>query len=380
MRTGRASLRTRTVIAQPPPVTGAVLTATALAASRAADTDRRRRLAAEVVDAVTAAGLVRHFVPRRWGGREGSCAALFTAVTELATGCAATAWCTSLWATHGRYASYLPERGRADVWAAGPDVRLAAGLRPRDGGCRRTAGGWTVHGGWDHVSGVEWSEWVLLGAPEPEDAATVRVFAVPRAAVRVADDWDSLGLRGTGSHGVSLEETFVPEHRSVPLSAILRGDGEPGAARCHRVPAHLPGSVLLAAPALGAARHALSCWRRQAGRSAGEQPAAAMVLASSAAEIEAAAMLLARAARRADRGPAGELATAGNRRDAAAAVRLLLAVADRLLDAGGMASVAAPHPLHRAWRDIRTVAGHAALHPAAAAQAYAAALGDAQPW
>lgn len=349
-----------------------VTAATAAAAAHAETADRDRRLAVAAVHAVTAAGFARHFVPRRWGGREGDFTGMLTAVAELATGCASTAWCASLWATHARYAGYLPLPARAELWTPGPDVCIAAGLGPQGARCRPVSSGWVVDGRWDYVSGAEWSDWMLVSATETDGPGKARVFAVPRSQVRIEDTWDSLGLRATGSDTVVIEETFVPRHRAVPWDTILHGDRSADAARCRQVPAHLPGGALLAAPALGAARHALSSWRRETGGDS--SPRTAAVLAASSAEIEAADMMLTRAAHRADHDPVDRLLTAANRRDVSAAVRFLLTAVERLLDAGGVASLATAHPVQRAWRDIRTLAAHAALRPSAAAVEYAAAL------
>jgi acyl-CoA dehydrogenase len=66
---------------------------------------------------------------------------------------------------------------------------------------------------------------------EPGDGAEVIHFAVPLAAegVRLEETWDTLGMRGTASHDVVLEDVFVPADRvmgrrpwgefGVPLAA-----------------------------------------------------------------------------------------------------------------------------------------------------------------
>src|SRR3954465_15914209 len=90
--------------------------------ARLADTERK--LADEVVTALTASGLPGHFVPRRWGGAAGGFAALLDQVAELAQGCTSAAWVGMLWAAHGRFAAHLPEEGQRELWGASPDVRI----------------------------------------------------------------------------------------------------------------------------------------------------------------------------------------------------------------------------------------------------------------
>ncbi|WP_234324086.1 acyl-CoA dehydrogenase family protein [Streptomyces sp. NRRL S-481] len=104
---------------------------------------------------------------------------------------------------------------------------------------------------------------------------------------------------------------------------MLAGSPGPGRSRCHTAPAHLGTGLLLCAPALGAARHALREWtawaaRRGAGRLS-ERATLQLTLAQSADDIEAAELLLGDAALRADSGTRAERDVARNRRVAHAA-------------------------------------------------------------
>ncbi|MFF1448616.1 acyl-CoA dehydrogenase family protein [Streptomyces sp. NPDC058274] len=351
------------------------------AAANARLADLNRRLADEVVAAITASGAAGHFVPRRWGGAEGTFGALLADVSALAEGCTSAAWCGMLWAAHGRYAAQLPERGQREVWGASPHVRIAAALMPPAGGAQPVKGGWRVHGTWACVSGIDFAEWVLVSAPEPyEDGRRIRVFAVPAREVTVEDTWDSTGLRGTGSHTVVIGDVFVPHHRSFLQADLIRGSEDPAGARCHTAPAQLAGGLLFCAPALGAARRALGVWSEWAaakstgsGRPQHDSPAVREALACASARIDAAGLLLTRAAHRADTEPVTDLLVAGNQRDAAVAAELLAGAVDRLFRTGGAHIRDAGGELQRLWRDVHTVASHGVLRLEPVATAYAAA-------
>jgi two-component flavin-dependent monooxygenase len=104
-----------------------------------------------------------------------------------------------------------------------------------------------------------------------------------------------------------------------------------------------------------------------------------LAVASAAAEVETAGLLLARAAETADReAPDGEgdiaRDEARNARDCAYAVELLRQATDRLFRAAGTRVQAAGDPLQRAWRDVSCVASHVALRFEPAALRYAAHL------
>src|SRR3954447_19495992 len=104
------------------PAEDAVVRAVREAGAGAAAADRDRRLAPAVVTALKEAGFARHFVPRRWGGREGAFADLITATARIAEQCPSAAWCGMLWAAHGRFAARLPEQGQRELWGSGPNT------------------------------------------------------------------------------------------------------------------------------------------------------------------------------------------------------------------------------------------------------------------
>lgn len=343
--------------------------------------ERERRLTRETVAALEAAGFARHFVPRRWGGDEGTFEALFRATAVVGEGCASAAWCAVLWAAHARFAALLPEEGQKEIWGESPEARIAAALVPPSGSASRVPGGWVLEGEWDLVSGVGHAHWVLLAARETDgpDRPT-RAFAVPKGLVTVRDTWNATGLRATGSDTVLLGATVVPDARSVPLAALLTGGGTDGLPRCHAAPAHLAGGLMFCAPAVGAARRALTVWTRWARTAThGEvrpldRPSARERLARSAVEIEAAELMLRTAAERADTEVITEGLTAANRRDAAVAADWLATAVDRLFRTGGSHLRDREGELYRNWSDVLTVASHGALSLEPAAEVFARSL------
>ncbi|MEV5507948.1 oxidoreductase [Streptomyces orinoci] len=364
-----------------PGLGAAIARAAALARPAAAAADARARLDAAVVAAVTEAGFARHFVPRRWGGTEGTFTELLDAAAQLGESCPSTAWCATLWAWHGRFAAVLPERGQRELWARGPDTRIAATVVPPAGQAGKVPGGWRVTGRWRFASGVDHADWLLVSTPDPRGAQHgPLVLALPRQQARIAAPWNGVGLRGTGSHDIALDGAEVPEHRAFSLPLLLRGDMRPGRARCHAVPPELAAGQLMCAPALGAARRALAVWTGQATARAAEGPAALAMpiweaLARATAELDAAALLLRQGTRRADRETVvtPEL-TARARCEAALAAEMITTAVERLFRTGGTHAGDASGELQRAWRDVHTATAHAALRLGPAAQDYGLAV------
>lgn len=348
----------------------------ATAARYARVADEERRLGDRTVAAVARAGFPSYFVPRVHGGHQGRFAPLLPAVAGLAESCASSGWCAALWAAHGRYAALLPEQGRRELWAHSPDTRIAAGLVPHSATAVRTGSGWRVHGRWECVSTADSSQWLLLAAKVPRDSGrpdATRVFAVPCADIEVARSWNASGLRGTGSDTVTLGPTDVPAHRSFDFAEIASGRTGGEAARCYTAPALLVGGLLFCAPALGSARAALRSWTESASASAPLTGTLSGTLARTSAEIDAAELVLAAAARRADTDPVTPLAVARNHRDAVVVMDMLVTAVERLFRTGGHACDASG-TVQRCWRDVHTAATHAVLRFESAADRYADAL------
>ncbi|MEU7278987.1 acyl-CoA dehydrogenase family protein [Streptomyces sp. NPDC045431] len=359
----------------PAPRAGAAAEAAGLYAAHA---ERSRTLHPDTAGALVEAGFARQFVPRRLGGSGGTFTGLLHAVATVGERCASAAWCGVLQAMHGRLAALLPEGAHADLWGAGPDVPIAAAVVPPAGELRPVDGGHLLTGRWEFASGVDHADWVLLASVLRTDGGAVqKVVAVPRRDVRVVDTWDGLGLRGTGSHSIAADGAFVPAHRMVDRDVMAAGWRGAGADRCHGLPYPLVTSVLLAAPALGAARGALRAWTEGALRRTTPQGtplldtgSAQDVLARSSAETDAAQLLLERAALRADLAPLDDLPVAQNQRDAAVALDMLVGAVERLLRHGGAHAQRSASDLQRHWRDVHAVASHAAVQLAPAAAAY----------
>ncbi|MBT2399303.1 acyl-CoA dehydrogenase family protein [Streptomyces sp. ISL-100] len=352
--------------------------AAAQGARYATESEQARTLHPAVAETLVQDGFARYFVPVGFGGTAGTFAELLDAVALVGEGCTSAAWCAALQAAHGRLAAHLPHQGQADLWGSGADIPIAAAVVPPAGELTPVPGGYLLTGRWNLASGVDHAHWILLAAPERADGDHRQwILAVPRADISIHDTWRNSGLRGTGSHSVTVDAAFVPEHRTVLREALAAGRDEEGAARCHRIPYTLVASLIFAAPALGAARGALRAWiTLAAGRTTAgggrflEEAVAQDALVRSSAEIDAAHLLLRRAAERADQAPLDDLPVALNMRDAAVAVEMLVGAVERLFRSGGARAQAEGEPLQRLWRDVHALAGHGALQLPLAARAY----------
>ncbi|HVV22197.1 MAG TPA: hydrolase [Pseudonocardiaceae bacterium] len=318
-----------------------------------------RRIAPEVADALVTGGFARHFVPERFDGTEGSFTELRSALVTVGEGCASASWLGLILASSGRIAAYLPKEGQHEVWSQGADTPIATALAP-SGRAVPEPEGWRLSGRWSFVSGIDFADWAFL-CVKPE-AGEPMFCAVPNGEYTVDDTWFTVGMRGTGSNTVVVDDTFVPAHRAYPQRDLLTGHSDNADGTGYDVPLLASMPPLFAAPALGAARTALAAWLGLVAERGGTGDSVNRdVLVRTFAELDAADAVTAEATRTADAGVPPRPVVLRNARAAALAADALRTAVDRLYIAGGSSVQAEGDPIQQAWRDIHAATSHNVL-------------------
>ena len=198
-------------------------------AERAPAAAAMRQLPPETIAEYRAAGILRILQPRRFGGVQGRFSLFSRIVEELTYGCASSAWVYAVLAEHQWIIAQYPEQAQIDVWGDDPEAVASSSLAPR-AAAKRVAGGWRLSGRYSFSSGCDYAQWAILGAflGEFGDPRHIAYLLVPLAEVEIVDDWQVLGLLGTGSKSLVLHDVFVPEHRCVMVSDLFAGT-PPGA-------------------------------------------------------------------------------------------------------------------------------------------------------
>jgi alkylation response protein AidB-like acyl-CoA dehydrogenase len=162
-------------------------------------------------------------VPAEFGGAGASYRELCEALRELAQYCGSTALAFSMH-THlvaaavWRHLHGQPAEALLRKVADQQLVLVSTGACDwidSVGSSERVPGGYRVRALKRFASGAPAGDLVVTSAPfdDPERGPEVLHFAVPTRAegVRIHDDWDTLGMRGTGSHTIEFQDVFVPE-------------------------------------------------------------------------------------------------------------------------------------------------------------------------
>jgi alkylation response protein AidB-like acyl-CoA dehydrogenase len=224
------------------------------------DIERSRRLPLPLVDAMAQAGLFRLWIPRSLGGEETDPTTLVRVVEEVSRADGAAGWCLGIGGTYGAFGGYLSADAAHEIYGSDPLVRTAGALRPF-GNAVVVDGGYRVTGRWPLGSGCQHSGWIVGGCrildgdqPRrlPNGTPLMRVLFFAAADCKILDTWDSIGLRGTGSHDYTVTDLFVPAARSLSLR---EPPVEPGP--LYAMPTIALSAPALAAVGLGIARHAI---------------------------------------------------------------------------------------------------------------------------
>jgi len=336
--------------------------------------------------AMRTAGLYRITAPLVHGGDESGPRTLADSVTALAHAYPSAGWVAAVYLMHTWLAGMFPEKAQAEIFAEGPDVRIAGGLAPQ-GVAEPVEGGWRVNGRWQFGSGVAHADWYLAGASlttsTRERPRQVHVF-VRRSEIAIDDTWYTMGLRGTGSHDVLLRDVFVPAHRAMSSGMLFRGESE--FARRQRtnfylLPVTSSLALVLGAVMHGMARRALELFTEQmkpstlryTGDSRAEKAEVQMRLAEADAEIDAAGFIVRDVVEHFEALMAsGENASVALRArtkwQAAYAAQLCRRAAERLFGSAGARATMDSNELQRVYRDINQGTHHATIDPDGAAQ------------
>jgi 3-hydroxy-9,10-secoandrosta-1,3,5(10)-triene-9,17-dione monooxygenase len=186
-----------------------------------AETEERARYSEELHEAFTEAGFYRLVQPRRYGGLELDVTTFYRVMISISRGCPSTGWMLCLGSGHAlQIASSWPEEAQEEIFGDGHFVAPAS-FAFQDALAEPVPGGWRVRGTWHFCSGAPYSTHHVGLVPTPEEGR-VLVVVVPRDRYTVLDNWgDLIGLKGSGSHSVHVEEALVPESHAIPVEEFL---------------------------------------------------------------------------------------------------------------------------------------------------------------
>lgn len=167
------------------------------------------------------AGFFKILQPAKWGGYEMDPQVFYAVQREVAKACTSTGWIMGVIAVHNWQLGLFDDKAAQDVWGKDPSTLISSSYAPV-GKVSKVDGGYKISGQWGFSSGSHHCDWVFLGGVVPEEGApfdmsNYRTFMLPRADYTVVNNWDVVGLKGTGSNDIKVVDAFVPEYRTQKL-------------------------------------------------------------------------------------------------------------------------------------------------------------------
>jgi 3-hydroxy-9,10-secoandrosta-1,3,5(10)-triene-9,17-dione monooxygenase len=353
-----------------------------LLAKNANEAERRRRLPDENFRAIVDADLMRILIPRTFGGLETDHRTYLDVTMALArSGCGSTAWYSFILNMADWLTGMMPDEVQQAVWGKNPNARACCPLNPSPGWkYRREKNGVRLSGEWGYASGCHHSEWAMPGFPIPDDNGGILDFGlgwIPIHQATIKDTWHVIGMCGTASDTLVLDDVFIPDNFILHLSDILRGKypNVPKDGYLYRADAAAVFWTCVCPPVYGLAQAALDLTIERLTskpkpatytlyRDVSKAPSAQSAVARAAIMIDAAVLQARAAADEIDEQSrnGGNFTTRTDRHRqymrTANAVRLCKGAVDLLLDAQGAGSFALNNPMQRIWRDLNIAARH----------------------
>jgi alkylation response protein AidB-like acyl-CoA dehydrogenase len=227
---------------------------TSTIAARAAAIERARRVPADLLDALDAAGCLRVLLPASHGGLGADLARAMREFEALARADGSTGWTVMIAATCWCDLIGLP-RPSFDALFAGRSRVIMAGVFNPSGAITRDGSGYRVTGRWSFASGCEHADWLFGNCIEAnvDGQPRMRMAVFSPDQVQIEDTWSVCGLSGTGSHHFRADGAFVPAQRTLMPDGDAPCLDEPIA----RVPVPALLSLSIGAVAIGIAQAAL---------------------------------------------------------------------------------------------------------------------------
>ncbi len=331
----------------------------------------------ETIEEMLGDGLFTLLQPRRFGGTERGLVPFLDCAIALASGCGSAGWVFSVVSIHQFHLGLFGLEAQEDVWGNDPNALLASSYMP-GGKTRAVSGGYRISGHWKFSSGCDIGAWFILGGLVDGGDGKTPVpyfFLLPKADVKIHhDSWKVMGLAGTGSKDVSVEDAFVPSHRLLLMQDAY--DGISPGSKVNPYPLyHLPMMsvfpLCLSAPGVGVAKGAVARYidmmktftTKSRGQTVADFHNSQIRLAEASALADSAELLLQRDVRetmaiRASGRQLTDEERVRNRRDHAWAAETSMRAVDLLYKMTGGAGLHEGNALLRSFRDAHAIGMH----------------------
>jgi alkylation response protein AidB-like acyl-CoA dehydrogenase len=212
----------------------------------------------DMIERFKQVGIYRAATPKCFGGDALAPARFLQMIERISEADGSAGWVASF-GSAGVYLAALPRETLAELYAESPDLVFAGGLFPLQP-AEAVEGGYQVNGTWKFASGCKGAD--LLGVGIGAAGGKPRTAVFRPEQVDIVENWEVVGLKGTGSHDLRVTDKRVEERWT-----FIRGGAATIDEPLFRYPSIAYAAQVLAVVNLGLARAALDEISRMAGGS-----------------------------------------------------------------------------------------------------------------
>ena len=210
----------------------------------------------DMIERFKQVGIYRAATPKCYGGDALAPAKFLQMIERISEADGSAGWVASF-GSAGVYLAALPPETLAEIYADSPDLVFAGGLFPLQP-AEAVEGGWQVNGTWKFASGCKGADLLGVGIGAAGGKPRTAVFRPDQ--VEIVENWDVVGLKGTGSHDLRVADKRIDERWT-----FIRGGAATIDEPLFRYPSIAYAAQVLAVVNLGLARAALDEVSRMAG-------------------------------------------------------------------------------------------------------------------
>ncbi len=177
--------------------------------ARRQEFEDQKYISQDIIERFKQIGVYRALVPKRFGGDEKSPSEFLQMVEAISAADGSAGWVASF-GMNPAYLASLPVETIEEVWKDSPDIVFAGGIFPPQP-AKRVDGGFQVKGRWQFGSGCMGAMVCGVGIMPDDGESLPRMAVMPRDQLSIEPAWDVIGMVGTGSHDLVVDNVYVAE-------------------------------------------------------------------------------------------------------------------------------------------------------------------------
>lgn len=193
----------------------------------AREADKNSTISPSVVDLIRKEEVHRLILPKEFGYPQLDWRTFVDFVSTVGYYNLSASWLTYFFSAHNAWVNYYPKHIRDEVINQGGFV---ADVFAPIGKVEPVEGGYIVSGKYNFVSGINYCDWVGVGAMMKFDNndKPERVGILLKVSdLEIVKTWDSLGLRGSGSNTLIVDKVFVKPDAILRFNKIIEKSQPP---------------------------------------------------------------------------------------------------------------------------------------------------------